>query len=899
MEVALHIQRRLLHAPRECAAWYVPGRDPAAILDGLAGLGIEPLPRMYRIAGGFMVRPDAPTRDAFPGGLRLAEIAEGVFVPIDAELSPALLADEVSGLTRGGGVVCLPEGFYALDLAKPLRLSEILAPERLRRREWKPLPEAAERANTISQFIYDRPEDDAEQVLNQGGEGIGEEEAGPDESGAGRSMLGGMEFAAGKALGGLGKLLGSGGMQKAGGKLMGKGINNDPNRLKGLLGKQEAALRDLLRRFREGNIEEALRRALPVGGEAGRGARASMSSSLPFHNLMYSLGNLIGGGSGGTSMWFTEPDVYGALVAEYRNAAEQARRDGDFRRAAFIYGKLLSDYRTAANVLQQGGLHRDAAVLYLQKLNDPLSAARSFEAAGEVDEAVRLYRKIGQHVPAGDLLRKAGDEPAALDEYRTAGRLLADGGEYKSAGELLMAKSADPEEALYFFRQGWRARPHPNSVPCAVHMAVIHADRDEPEKLVALTDEADRFFNPPGNEATAAHYYNMLATLARRESLQRRRAELHDRALNGLANKLRQRSGATHTLLFESKAWSNALVSDAQFALRAEARRRPRQGPKTDGIVSSVQIATGVVTCASMSEQTGQLFVGFRDGRIFGFSPSKGTVLVRDAGPPVLALACNEQGELVTAMHHAPDDWRDFSCYVRARDGQYQRGRGNLLLWHDTRLLCAGEVQGRNQTVLEDNSRSQLSLRQGEGLDPYVDYDAPATSAVAAALVRTGNVTGLLVVGDRKVYWLPTLNALRTVTEWQSAASHWRPMGFIAGAELSIRPGVPGDIEMAGRNEHGSLYWSGMKAGTFGLRCESRIVAARGDYLCAALHAPGKVAGVTGSHVNWFRKDGEGFALKSITQVSTPDAVAAFHCADTNELLVLSGQGRVSMISVP
>jgi hypothetical protein len=374
---------------------------------------------------------------------------------------------------------------------------------------------------------------------------------------------------------------------------------------------------------------------------------------------------------------------------------------------------------------------------------------------------------------------------------------------------------------------------------------------------------------------------------------------LHDRALNGLANKLRQRGGASHNLPFEGKSWSGALLSDAQFALRAEAKRRPERGRRDNGVVSTVQIATGVVTCVCMAERSGQLFVGFRDGRIFGFLPSKGTVLVRDAGPQVLALACDEKGELVTAMHPAPDDWRDFSCYVRGRDGQYQRGRGNLLLWHDTRLLCAGDVQGRGQTLLEDASRNQLALRQGEALEPYADYDSPDTPAVAGALIRTGNVTGLLIVGDRKVHWLATLNAMRTVTEWQSAASHWRPMGFIAGAELCIRQGVPGDIELAGRNEHGSLYWSGLKAGTFGLRCESRIVAARGDYLAAALHAPGKVAGVTGSHVNWFRKDGEGFVLKSITQVSTPDAVAAFHNADTGELLVLSGQGRVSMISVP
>lgn len=896
MQVALHVRRGSSH--RQSDAWLLPGHDPAALLEGLAALGLEPRPRVYRLACGFLVKPDVACANSLPGALRLAQLAEHVYAPLDAELTPALLPDEVQGLTGGKGVVCLPEGFYALDPSSPLPLSSLLAAENPRRRQWRPLPQAEPRASEISQFIYDRPQDDAEQLLNQGGQGISEQEPAPDDTGVGKSMLGRAEFAAGKALAGLGKLFGSAGMQKAGGSLMGKGINNDPARLQGLLGKQEAALRDLLRRFREGNVDEALRRALPLGDDAGRGARASTSASLPFHNLIYSLGNLLGSGSSGASMWFTEPDIYGALVSEYRKAAEQARKDGDHRRAAFIYGKLLGDYRTAASLLQQGGLHHDAAVLYLKKLNDPLSAARCYEAAGDVDEAVRLYRKIGQHVPAGDLLRKAGDEPAALHEYRIAGRLLAERGEFTAAGELMMAKAAEPEEALAFFGQGWRARPHPNAVPCAVHMAVVHADRADAEKLLRLTDEADRFFAPPGNEAQAGQYYNMLETLARREALSEQRAELHDRALGGLANKLRQRPGAQN-IPFEGRAWPNALVSDAQYAARSELKRRPQSGPKAESLVSGVQVANGAVSCACFAAESGELFIGLRDGRVFRFSPSRGTALVRDAGPPVQALACDPAGKLVVAAHEAPDHWREFSCHVRGRDGQYMRGRGNLLQSSDVELLAVGEAQGRTVVALFDASRGVISLRQGEGLETYIEYAAPVGANWQGELIRSGNVTGLLLLGGRKAYWLPAISALRTVTEWQDAPTHWNALGFIPGAGACVMQGVPGEIHVAGRNEHGSLYWSGMKAGTFGVRCESRIVAARGDYLCAALTKPGHVAGVTGSHVNWFRKDGEGFVLKSITQLSAPDAVACYFCADTGELLVLSATGRVSMVSVP
>src|SRR4030095_346484 len=93
--------------------------------------------------------------------------------------------------------------------------------------------------------------------------------------------------------------------------------------------------------------------------------------------------------------------------------AEAAARAGDYRRAAFIYGRLLSDYPRAAAVLAQGGLHRDAALIYLHKLHDYLAAARAYEAAGDVDRALALYRKCGEHALAGDLLRGAGEEDTA------------------------------------------------------------------------------------------------------------------------------------------------------------------------------------------------------------------------------------------------------------------------------------------------------------------------------------------------------------------------------------------------------------------------------------------------------------------------------------------------------
>src|SRR5439155_7378722 len=133
------------------------------------------------------------------------------------------------------------------------------------------------------------------------------------------------------------------------------------------------------------------------------------------------------------------------LEREYRKQAEAATRRGDYRRAAFIYGKLLGDYRMAAAVLAQGGLHHDAAVIYLKRLEDHLSAAREFEAAGDVDRALELFRQRGDHVRAGDLLRRMGEEELALAEYREAASLLAQSQGHFQAGELLLTKAQRPD----------------------------------------------------------------------------------------------------------------------------------------------------------------------------------------------------------------------------------------------------------------------------------------------------------------------------------------------------------------------------------------------------------------------------------------------------------------------
>ena len=215
-----------------------------------------------------------------------------------------------------------------------------------------------------------------------------------------------MSAGLGRGLGALGKAIGSKKLGGLGDKLKAKGTEIAPRISEGLLGRQEAALQHLLRQFRQGKTDDALRHAIPIGKEPGRGSRTYGSDRLPTRGLIWSLAGLFGGGRGGTSIWSGgHPDTWRDLVAEYHKAAREAANRGDFRRAALIYAKLLSDFRAAASMLAKGGLHREAGILFRDKVRDPTRAAHEFAQSGDHEEALRLYRESHLYVDAGDLLR--------------------------------------------------------------------------------------------------------------------------------------------------------------------------------------------------------------------------------------------------------------------------------------------------------------------------------------------------------------------------------------------------------------------------------------------------------------------------------------------------------------
>jgi tetratricopeptide (TPR) repeat protein len=847
------------------------------------------------------------------GAIRLRSLATNLFVPADAELIPPLLPDEAAALVRDRGLVFLPGGrVLGFDPARPLTAADLVSCPRRPARGWRPIPDRPNRPERLRQIRLEVRDETPDDILQAGAGGIGTETPRPSAGFPGAQVAGGAALGAGQGLMWLGRVLGLQGLARLGARLARRAVEIVPRLSESLLGRQEAALRELLRKFREGRVDEALRRALPLADRIPRGSRPTLDNRLPVNDLHYQLRDLLGSGRGPKALWMSSAEVHTELAREYRKAAEDATARGDWRRAAFIWGMLLHDFRAAAAVLERGGLHHDAAILYLEKLSDTLAAARAFEAAGEIDRALQLYRHRGDHVAAGDLLRRAGEEGLALEEYRQAAAHLAAAENHLAAGELLLDRGRRLDLALAFFAVGWARRPEGTAVGCLMRLLEASAAEDSPANLLSLIAEADAFFGPPGNDAAARRFYNTLAALAQKEHLAAVQEELRDRALVGLANKLRQQAGeesrpgnVVSTLLGNSGTWTPAQVADADFAFKAALRKPP---PPRSARVQRIHVVQGRVTAVCAAAETGQVFLGLAAGGWAAFDPQGGKSFHSGgpAGPPVLALSTDRYGSAVLVLHESTPEERLLTSYL-AGDGTFTRQQEQALARSIAacRLTPIGDLGGQQVFGLRHDGR--LTQMYADDLLPTGEVTAPESAdAIGAALLLPDAAAGqpavwLLFAGNR--LWLSAVNG--TPKEVPGTLG-WRP-GWLHRVLLSAPPLAwrvwgPDELEFAGLDQEG-VHWAHVNFNTpWAPPSWSPMMAAvagQTGYLAVAFIGPGRLAAVRRMGVDWLRREGKRLVLTSSTGLGLEAAVACFHSPLTGELLVVCRDGWLVRLPVP
>ena len=135
LRVPFRLMRR--DEPAPAAAVLLTSDDPVRLLGACARLA-DPL--VFPVAGGFLILAESIPA-AVPHAIRLRRLCENGFLPVDADLVPALTQAEAVDLTAARGLVFLPDRDpLAFDPSHPLRPAALLPIPKPRRHYWEPFP---------------------------------------------------------------------------------------------------------------------------------------------------------------------------------------------------------------------------------------------------------------------------------------------------------------------------------------------------------------------------------------------------------------------------------------------------------------------------------------------------------------------------------------------------------------------------------------------------------------------------------------------------------------------------------------------------------------------------------------------------------------------------------------
>lgn len=268
-------------------------------------------------------------------------------------------------------------------------------------------------------------------------------------------------------------------------------------RLSSLIGRAHAKhLMKMLQLFDEGNFDDALRHAIPLGGD---GVSAGIAFAPP--DLRSRLSITLGSGGGPTYTVPLSDDVYRELQRRYRAAFERLDQLGRVEDAAFVLAELLRANEEAVSYLERKGKLRLAAEVAEARKLPPEIVVRQWLLAGERDRAFAIARAHNAYGAAVKRLESTHPETAKLLRAHWA-EWLAKSGQYVAAVEVVW-----PIEELRPTAAHWIDRAIEQGGPAGARMLVwrmtLQAETTA-ESAAALLDLFDDDDPDTGSRRVAA-----------------------------------------------------------------------------------------------------------------------------------------------------------------------------------------------------------------------------------------------------------------------------------------------------------------------------------------------------------------------------------------------------------
>lgn len=187
-------------------------------------------------------------------------------------------------------------------------------------------------------------------------------------------------------------------------------------------------LRHLFELFEQGDLDEALRHAIPLGKDLDARAQLALGVPGPREEL-----RIHPHGRGGAARSFGGgPAVFEALRERYRDTFRRLEREGRIDEAAFVLAELLDATEEAVSFLERHGRLQLAAELAEGRNLPPGLVVRQWFLAKDVERAVAIARRSG--VFADALLRLEKTHPDEAQALRLLwAESLAEAGDWQRA----------------------------------------------------------------------------------------------------------------------------------------------------------------------------------------------------------------------------------------------------------------------------------------------------------------------------------------------------------------------------------------------------------------------------------------------------------------------------------
>jgi hypothetical protein len=206
-------------------------------------------------------------------------------------------------------------------------------------------------------------------------------------------------------------------------------------RIARVLGARQARyLQEMLEMFDRGDIQDALRHAIPLNDERTAAAlRTAFARPTPRADLTISPR-----AAASTSTLSLGSDLFALVRQKYERAARTLEAQKRIEEAAFVWAELLGDAEAAVALLERNGQLRKAAQLAEGRELAPGLVVRQWFLAGDQSRAIAIAKRYRAFADAIARLEKSNRLTRAAERLRLLyGDALAEAGDYAGAVDVL------------------------------------------------------------------------------------------------------------------------------------------------------------------------------------------------------------------------------------------------------------------------------------------------------------------------------------------------------------------------------------------------------------------------------------------------------------------------------